>query len=106
MERVAMKKVTRLKIGPVALVVLLVLLTLLAVKRRHMTAEEAVDDTVRVVVKMEDTVVRDKYAAVAFLGLVALFTFVMWTALRANEREDKATPPARDSSASDTTESR
>jgi len=87
-----MKKVTRLKLGPVTLLVLLALLTLLVVKREHLTAEEA-----------EDTVVRDKYAAVAFLALMALFAFVTWTALRANEGGDKAMPPARESSASDTT---
>jgi len=53
-ERVAMKKVTRLKIGPVALLVLLVLLTLLVVERKLLTAEEAEDDAVRAVVKLED----------------------------------------------------
>jgi len=63
-----MKKVTRLKLGPVTLLVLLALLTLLVVKREHLTAEEAEDDAVRAVVKLEDTVVRDKYAAVAFLA--------------------------------------
>ena len=99
-----MKKVTRLKIGPVALLVLLALLTLLVVKRKNLTAEEAEDDAVRAVVKVEDTVVRDEYAAVAFLALVALFAFVMWTALRAKEGEHKAVPPARESSASGTTE--
>jgi hypothetical protein len=101
-ERVAMKKVTRLKIGPVTLLVLLALLTLLVVKRQHLTAEEAEDDAVRAVVKLEDTVVRDKYAAVAFLALMALFAFVTWTALRADEGGDKAMPPASGSSASDT----
>jgi hypothetical protein len=98
-----MKKVTRRKIGPVALLVLLALLTLLVVKRKHLTAEEAEGDAVRVVVKLENTVVRDGYAAVAFLTVMALFAFVMGTALRANEAEDEAMPPARESNASDTT---
>jgi hypothetical protein len=102
-EHVAMKKETRLKIGPVALLVLLVLLMVLVVKRRHLTAEEAQDDAERAVVKLEGTVVRDERAAVAFLALMALFAFVTWTALRANEGEDKAMPPARESSASGTT---
>jgi hypothetical protein len=93
-ERVAMKKVTRLKIGPVALLVLLALLTLLVVKRKHLTAEEAVDDAVRPVVKLEERVIRDERGAVAFLALMALLAFVTWTALRANEGEDKAMPPA------------
>ena len=48
-----MKKVTRLKIGPVALLVLLVLLTLLVVKRKHLTAEEAADAAARTVVRLE-----------------------------------------------------
>jgi hypothetical protein len=97
-----MKEVTRLKILPVALLLLLVLLTLLVVKRKHLTAEEAVDGAVRVVVKAEDTVVRDKYAPLGFLGLTALFAFVLWTALRAKEGEGKPIPPAREPSASGT----
>jgi hypothetical protein len=87
----------------VALLVLLALLTFLVVKRKDLTAEEAEDDAVRAVVKVEDTVVRDDDVAVAFLALMALFAFVTWTALRANEGEDKAMPPARESSASGTT---
>jgi hypothetical protein len=102
-ERVAMNNVTRLKIGPVALLVLLALLTLLAVQRRGLTAEEAEDEAVGAVVKMKHRVVRYEYATVAFLALMALLAFVTWTALRANEGEDKATPPARESSASDKT---
>ena len=98
-----MKKGTRLKIGPVALLVLLAVLTLLVVKRKQLTAEEAVGEAVGVAFKLEDTVVRDKYAAVAFLGLMVLFLFVMWTALRANDREGKAMPPRREPSASDKT---
>jgi hypothetical protein len=102
-----MDKVKRRKITPVAVLVLLVvLLTLLVFIRRHRTTQEAVDDAAQVVVKLEDRVVRDKYAAVAFLGLMALLVFVMWTALRAKQEEDKATPPARESSGSDTTELR
>jgi hypothetical protein len=101
-----MKKVTRLGIGPVALLVLLALLTLLVVKRKGLTAEEAVAAAVRAVVKLQDTVVRHEHAAVAFLALMALFAFVTWTALRANEGEDKAMPPARESSARGTTASR
>ena len=87
----------------VILLVLLALLTFLVVKRKDLTAEEAEDDAVRAVVKLEDTVVRDKYAAVAFLGLVALFAFVTWKALRGKEGEDKPMPSAKESSASDTT---
>jgi hypothetical protein len=97
-----MKKLTPLKIGPVALLVLLALLTLLVVKRKDLTVEEGDDGAVRAVVKLEDTVDRDKDAAVAFLALIALFAFVMWTALRANEGEDKATPRARESIAGST----
>ena len=78
-----MGKGARLKIGPVAVLVLLALLTLLVVKRKHLTAEEAEDDAVRTAVQLGDTVDRDKYAAVAIIALVALFAFVMWSALRA-----------------------
>jgi hypothetical protein len=93
----------RLKIGPVALLVLLALLTVLVVKRANLTAEEAQDDTVRTVVKLKDLVVRHEYTAVALLALMALLAFVTWTALRGNEGQDKATPPGGESSASDTT---
>ena len=82
----------------VVLLVLLALLTLLVVKRKDLTAEEAEDDAVRAAVKLEDTVDRDDDAAVAFIALVALFAFVTWIALRANEGEDKAKPPDRESS--------
>jgi hypothetical protein len=99
----AMKKVTQLKIGPVVLLVLLALLTLLVVKRKDLTANEAEDDAVRAVVMLEDSVVRDDFAAVAFLALMALFAFMTWAALRAYQGEDKPIPPARESSASGTT---
>ena len=98
-----MKKVTRLKIGPVALLVLLALLTLLVVKRKYLTADEAEKATVRAVVKLEDKVVRDDYAVVAFLALMALFAFVTWTALHASKEEAKAMPPARESCPGGTT---
>jgi hypothetical protein len=98
-----MKMVTRLKIGPVVLLVLVALLTLLAVKRKYLTAEEAEADAVRTVVKVEDTVVRDRHAPIAVLALIALFGFVMWTAIQAKEGEDKPMPPAKESSADSTT---
>jgi hypothetical protein len=105
-ERVAMKKMTGLKIGPVALLVLLALLTFLVVKRRGLTADEVEGDAVRVLFKVEDAVTRHEHAAVAFLAVIALFAFVMWTALRANAGEDKAVPAAKESSASGTAGSR
>jgi hypothetical protein len=89
-----MKKATELGIGPVALLVLLVLLALLVVKRSHLTAEEATDDAVREVVKVEDTLLRDNYVLVAVLVVTTLFGFVTWTAVRANQGEDQAMPPA------------
>ena len=98
-----MKKVTRRKVWPVALLVVLALLTYLAVHRKGETVEEAEDEAVEVAVKLEDKVGRDDYVVAAFLGVTALFAFVMWTALRAKEGEDKAMPPARESSASDKT---
>jgi hypothetical protein len=95
-----MKK--RLEIRLVAGLVLLALLTLLVVKRANLTADEATDDAVGVVVQLKDMVDRHEYAAVAILALMAVFAFVLWTALGAREGEDKATPPAGESSASDT----
>jgi hypothetical protein len=91
-----MKKLTRLKYGPVAL---LALLALLVLHRKGRTAEEArgrtAEEAVRALVKVEDTVRHDKLVAVAFVGLLALFAFVTWTALCANDGADKAMPPAR-----------
>ena len=101
-----MKAMTRRNFRPVVLLVLLALLALvtyLAFRRNVYTVEEAEDEAAREVAKAEDVVVHNPQAGVAILVLVALFTFVMWTALRANTGEDKATPPARESSASDDT---
>jgi hypothetical protein len=98
-----MKQLTRLKIGPVALLVLLALLTFLVVKRKHMTEEEAEAGAVRTAVEVERMAVRDEHAVVAFVVLIALFGFLTWAAMRAHEREDEAMPPGRESSASGTT---
>jgi hypothetical protein len=89
-----MKKVTKLTIGPLALLVLLAMLTLLVVKRKHITVEEAADYAGRAVVQAENTLRRDKYALVAVLALMSLLVFVTWTAVRADQREDEAMPPA------------
>ena len=95
-----MTKNTPFSIAPGAiLLVLLATLTLLAVQKRLTTAEE----TEKAAVKVEVNVVRDSYSKVVVIALVALFAFVTWTALRANEGEDKAMPPARESSESGTT---
>ena len=96
-----MKKVTHLNIAPIAALVLLVLLALLVAKRKDLTADEAEGDAVRRVVMLEDTVIRDGDAAVAFLALMTLFVFVIWTALRVSGREDKAMPPAGEVGAED-----
>jgi hypothetical protein len=95
-----MKKETRL--GLVALLVLLALLTFLVVKRKDLTADTAEDGVVRAAVRLEGTIVGDDDATVALVALMALFAFVMWTAIRASEREEKPMPPAGESSASST----
>jgi hypothetical protein len=94
--RVAMRKLTRLKVGPVAVGVLLLLLTLLVARRIGGRAE----DSVVTVVNTADAVVHDSHATVAVVGLVALFAFVIWTVLRA-QGEGKAMPAASESSPSD-----
>ena len=80
-----MNKVTRRKIAPVAVLVLLVLLTVLAVHRRGLTAKEAENEAIGTVVKVEDMAVRDEFATVAFLAVVALFAFVTWIALHSRK---------------------
>jgi hypothetical protein len=101
-----MRTVTRLKTGPVAVLVLLALLTLLAVHRRGVTAEEAQGEAVGAAVKLGGMAVRDEYAVVASLALLALFAFVTWIALRADDGQDGAKPPAGGSSAGDRAASR
>ena len=100
-----MKRVTRIKFGTVALLVLLALLTLLVirVKRKQVTAEEAAVAAAHPVVTLVDSVIRYKYAAVACGLLVALFAFVMWSVLLRNQGEIKAKPPDGESSASGAT---
>jgi hypothetical protein len=93
-----MNRLTRLKIGPVAVLVLLVLLTLLVVRRIGGRAEESA----AAAVNAADGAVHDSHATVAFVGVTALFAFVVWTALR-DKGEDKAISPAAESSASDQT---
>jgi hypothetical protein len=88
-----------MKVSPVALLVLLVLVTLVAVRHKVLTAEEAE----KAVAKVEDDVVRDSHLTVAVVAMVALFGYVIWIVLRANQGDAKSMPPAKESSARDTT---
>src|SRR5262245_51885529 len=99
-----MKNESRLTIAPVAVLVVLALLTILVVKHQRLTAEEAEIGAARAVVEVTNSLLKHKYAAVAFLVLLSLFAFVLWFVLRANARADKAMPPAKESSASGTGE--
>ena len=100
-ERMAMKKVTGLKVGPFAVLVVLVLVAYLAVHREPMTLEHAEDEAIEVSVDAVKKAGRDRHVIVAIVGLIALFAFVFWTAARAKEREDKPMPRARESNARD-----
>jgi hypothetical protein len=91
-------------IAAAALLLLLVVFILLVAKRRDLRVEEAEDDTVQTVVRVENTVVHDKYAASALLATLALFAFVIWTVLRGKSGEDPAKPPAQESSGDGTRE--
>jgi hypothetical protein len=73
---------TQVKIGPVTLLVLVVLLTLLVVIHKDHTAKKPKTD----------------FAAVTFIAVMALFAFVTWTFLRTNKW-------AKESGASGTTAS-
>jgi hypothetical protein len=94
-----MKNVTRHKVSPVALLVLLGLLLFIVVGYRFLTAKEAE----RTAVQVQDNVVRARPPTIAVVAMVALLVYVLWTVLRANQREAKAIPPAKESSASDET---
>jgi uncharacterized membrane protein len=102
-ERVAMGKVTRRTIRLAALLVVLALLAFLAVNRNGLTTKETEDEVVGDAVKVVDTGVRDEFAAVAIIGLVALFAFVTWAALRANDGEDRTMPPPGSGAVNDRT---
>ena len=95
-----MKKDTRFSVAPVAVLVLLVLLMLLAVHRR-LTVEEAE----KTIVTVEKRVERDSYSTVAFVGMVALFGYMIWIVLCANQGEAKSMPPTRGSSTDGKSES-
>ena len=86
--------------------VLLGLIALLAIHRKGLTADAAAAKGVGVAVRMEDDVFHDEYRTVATLAVIAMFAFVMWTVLRANQGENKAMPPGRESSASNKTAQR
>jgi hypothetical protein len=101
-----MNKVSGHAIAAAALLLLLVLFTLLVAKRRDLTVDQAEDDTVQTVIRVENTVVRDKYVASALLATLALFAFVIWKVLRVKPGEDPANPPAEESSADGTREFR
>src|SRR6516225_8662476 len=93
-----MKKETRLKLSPGAILLILVaMLILLAVRKRLTTAEE-VDKAAS---KVGHAVFHDSHSRVAIVVVVALFAYVTWIVLRANREEAKAMPPAEESSAND-----
>jgi hypothetical protein len=90
-----MKKETRFNVAPGALLMLLALVMFIAVYN-GLTADEVENE----VVKVEDNVVHDSYSTVAFVAMVAMFGYVIWTVLRANPGEAKSKPLANESSAS------
>jgi hypothetical protein len=98
MEHITMEKVTRLRLGPVAVLLLVALLIILVAKRRNLTTDEAVDDSMRTVVNVKNTLVRRDDAAFAVISVVALCAFALWTALRANRGSDDQTPTGAASS--------
>jgi hypothetical protein len=83
---------TRRTIRLVALLVLLALVAYLAAHRKGLTTNQAVGEAAGTVVEGGSMAARDRYAIVASLVLVALFGFVMWTAVRANKGEHAAPP--------------
>jgi len=99
-----MKKLTRSRFGPLALLVLLALLTVLFVMQRRKTlvATRPEYDTHRAVGRLQDAAVRDKRAAGAVVAGVVLLGFVTWIAIRARGREEETVLPAQEASANST----
>jgi hypothetical protein len=84
----------RSKVGAVAALVLLALLAILLAKPKFFTAEQAEGDVVREAGTLKDVLLGDNGAAIAVVVLIALFAFVLWTAIRANARDSKSVPPS------------
>ena len=82
---------------------LLALVALLAIHRHGLTIDQAAEKGVGVAVRVKDDAFYNEYRTVAVLALIAIFAFVIWTVLRAKKVENKAMPPARESSSSNKT---
>ena len=80
-----------------SVLLLLALLALLAIHRHGLT-DQAAERGERAVVRVKDVAIYNEHRFAAVLTLMAIFAFVIWTALRANQGENKAMPPARESS--------
>jgi hypothetical protein len=92
-----MKTETRFNVAAGALLMLLLALVILLALHNGLAA----DEVEKSVVKAEENVVDDSYSTVAFVAMVAMFGYVIWTVLRADQGGAKSMPPARESSASD-----
>jgi hypothetical protein len=77
----------------VALLVFLVLLAFVAFHSDGLTADQSVSEAVAEFLAAGSRPLPDGYAIVACLALVALFGYVAWDVLRADEGEDEAKPP-------------
>jgi hypothetical protein len=77
----------------IVLLMLLALLAVLVAKRQALRIDEAEDEAVQAVVTVKNTVVRDEYVAGAVLVVLALFGFVIWAAIRAEQEKNKPMPP-------------
>jgi hypothetical protein len=75
-------KRTRFSIAPVAVLVVLGLLTLLWLERRGVAVEQAGADSV---VKVERAFLRDNHARAAFLIAIAVFSFLVWTVMEGSQ---------------------
>jgi hypothetical protein len=95
-----MKMVRRLNVGSLAVLVLLVLLTVLVVKRKGMTPRQAGAEAMLVVLKVKDTGVRDTHAAVAILIVLILFCFAIWAAVQAPTKDEERASPRQPSAGS------
>ena len=99
-----MRKEMRL-VALLVLLALVVLLVLVAIRRRSVGLEDVEAEAAYVAVKVEDTVVHDDFAAVAFLAVGALFAFVLVTAVEATLRAINAEDAEDEVSTSGTAES-
>jgi hypothetical protein len=92
-----MKNDKRFHTSPAALAVLLLAVVMLLAFYKGLTA----NDVENQVVDVDKKTFRYPIATLVVVAMVAMFGYVIWTVLRANQGESNSVPPTKESSAGD-----